>query len=457
MKGKLLIIDDDKVFCALLKKRFSAEYEVSAFTDPEEAVRNFRERGADVVLTDLHMPKVSGLEMLRIVKAEPVDTDVIVMTAYSSADTAVQAMKDGAYDYIIKPFDTDELSLQLKNLFEKRRLSEENLSLRKIVETTYRPENIIGESAVMKEVYRTMEILAGTDATVLITGKSGTGKELVARALHFSGRRKEKRFVSVNCTALPETLLESELFGHVKGAFTGAVQDKAGLFEHADGGTIFLDEIADAPLTIQAKLLRVLQDRIVRPVGGTREIEVDVRVVCATNRDMREMIEENRFREDLYYRINVFSVHLPPLRERKEDIPLLIRHFLKGRKQIHPSVVAILSTYGWPGNARELQNMIERLVTFATGDVITTEDLPHELQGLSGMIEEMDLSYNDAKRKILDEFNRAILNRTLVKHEGNVSRAAEELKLDRANLQRLMRKYHISSREFRKTEEDVKQ
>ncbi len=453
MKGKLLIIDDDQVFCTLLKRRFEADYAVSAFSDPEDAVKHVRENKLDVVLTDLNMPKIDGLEMLQIVKTESFDADVIIMTAYAKIETAVAAMKKGAYNYIIKPFDTDELALQLKNLFEKRRLSEENRELRKLVDTTFRPENIIGESKAMKEVYRMIEILSQNDATVLITGESGTGKELVARALHFSGKRKEKRFVSVNCTALPETLLESELFGHVKGAFTGAGHDKEGLFEYADGGTIFLDEIADAPLTIQAKLLRVLQDHKLRPVGGNREIAVDVRVVCATNKDLREIIEKSNFREDLYYRINVFTIHLPALRERKEDIFLLIKRFLKGRKKIDPSAAAMLSAYGWPGNARELQNIIERLVAFTAGDTIITEDIPKEILRLPCLLDDMGLSYNDAKRKILDEFNRTIVRKALIAHDGNVSKAAEELKLDRANLQRLMRKYSISSKEFRKVTE----
>lgn len=453
MKRKLLFIDDDAVFCNMLVSYFGDEYDVTGFTDPAEAVRFIGENNADVVVTDLSMPEVDGLEVLRAVKSGSLDTDVVIMTAYGSIDTAVEAMKQGAYDYIIKPFTTDEISLHLKNLFEKRRLFEENIDLRKFVDTKYRPENIIGESEGMKEVYRFIERVSQTDSTVLITGESGTGKELVARAIHFSGKRKDRRIVSLNCTAIPETLLESELFGYARGAFSGAAADKTGLLEYADGGTIFLDEIADAPLSIQAKLLRFLQDRKFRSVGSNKEVAVDVRVVCATNRDMGEMIRENRFRQDLYYRINVVSVHLPPLRERREDIPRLISLFLDGRKKIQPGAVSLLCRHDWPGNVRELKNLVERMVTFTDSDTIMPDDLPPDLL-LESFVSDGDLSYNEAKRKVVDDFNRSIITKSLLKYEGNVTRAAEELKLDRANFQRLMRKYRISSRDFKEQPPD---
>lgn len=448
MKGKLLIIDDDKVFCRMLKRSFEGEYAAEAFSDPEEAVRYFRENHVDVVLTDLNMPGMDGIEVLRLVKSESFDTDVIIMTAYGRIDTAVEAMKKGAYDYIIKPFATDELSLQLRNLFEKRRLSEENVNLRKFVEITYRPENIIGESEEMQDVYRFIERVSQTDATVLVTGESGTGKELVARAIHFSGRRKGQRLVSVNCSAIPETLLEAELFGHEKGAFSGAVGSRKGFFEYADGGTILLDEIADTPPVIQAKLLRVLQERSFTPLGGNKETTVDVRIIAATNRNPGELIRENKFRADLYYRINVLTVHLPPLRERKGDIPLLIKRFLAGRKKIHAAALSVLSRYGWPGNVRELKNLIERLVTFTDTDTIMQDDLPPEMHKIACLLDDEGQSYSDAKKRITDEFNRAIISRALLNHNGNVTKAAEDLRLDRANFQRLMRRYQISSREF---------
>ena len=453
LKNNLLIIDDDKIFCNVLKRQLEGEYAVVAFFHPEDAVEYLKENSVDVVLTDLSMPGMDGLEILRIVKSGCFDTDVIIMTAYGNVETAVEAMKKGAYDYIIKPFSPDELSLQLGNLFEKRKLSEDNLNLRKFVDTIYRPENIVGESEAMKDVYRLIERVSRTDATVLITGESGTGKELVARAIHFSGRRKTGRLVSLNCSAIPETLLEAELFGYEKGAFTGAAGCKKGLFEYADGGTIFLDEIADAPPSIQAKLLRVLQESNFMPLGGNKEISVDVRVICATNRDLRSMIEETKFREDLFYRINVLTVHLPPLRDRGEDISMLIRQFLAGRKKIQPAAVAMLSGYSWPGNIRELKNLLERLTIFTDAETITIEDLPPEILKLPCILESRDIAYNEAKRRILDEFNRAIINKSLQKYDGNVTRAAEDLKLDRANFQRLMRKYRISSREFKETDD----
>ncbi len=449
MKDKLLIIDDDQLFSNLLKRRFEEEYDVVNFVDPEEAVRHIRSNYVDVVLTDLNMPKIDGLELLKIVKSECFNTDVVMMTAYARVDTAVEAMKKGAHDYIIKPFTMEEVSLHLKNLFEKRRLLEENINLKKFIDVTYRPENIIGESEEMKDIYRFIERVSQTDVTVLITGESGTGKELVAKALHFSSKRKDKKFVSINCTAIPETLLESELFGYTKGSFSGAGSDKKGLFEYAEGGTIFLDEIADAPLAIQAKLLRVLEEHRVRPIGGAKELQVDVRVVCATNRDMPEMIKENKFREDLFYRINVVSVHLPALRARKNDIPLLINRFLDGRKKINPKAVGILIHYGWPGNVRELKNLIERLVTLTDSDTIMPDDLPSEIVSLQCVIDGNGLSYADAKRKMLDEFNMAFIRQSLLKHSGNVTKVAEELKLDRANFLRLLRRYNISSREFK--------
>ena len=449
MKGKLLIIDDEEVFCGALKRHFEKEYAVTGFSDSKEAVRSIAGNPVDVVLTDLCMPGMDGLEVLKTVKSGSPDTDVIVMTAYANVDSAVEAMKRGAYDYIVKPFAVDDLSLHLKNLFEKRMLLEENINIKKFIDTKYRPENMIGESEAMKEVYRFIERVSQTDVTVFITGESGTGKELVARALHFSGKRKDKRFVSINCSAIPETLLESELFGHKKGAFTGAGNDRQGLFEYAKGGTIFLDEIADAPMAIQAKLLRVLQERSFRPLGGSNEIPADVRVICATNKDIREEIRENRFREDLYYRINVVSVQIPPLRDRKDDIPLLINRFLDGRKKIHPKSVTIFCQYNFPGNIRELKNFMDRLVTFSDSDTIMPEDLPPEVLRMVYILDDEGLPYNEAKSRLVDEFSRAIINRSLLKHDGNVSKAAEELKLDRANFQRLMRRYQISSKGFK--------
>jgi DNA-binding NtrC family response regulator len=449
LKGKLLIIDDEKVFCGLLERYFKEVYEVTAFTDSVEAARYIRGNETDVVLTDLSMPEIGGMEILNLVKAEADNTDIIIMTAYAKIDTAVEAMKKGAYDFIVKPFTTEELSLLLKNVFKKRKLSEENVNLRAVIDSTFRPENIIGESEEMKKVYQLIERVSKTDFSVLITGESGTGKELAAKALHLSSRRKEDKFVSINCSAIPETLLESELFGFVKGAFTGADKVRKGLFEYADGGTIFLDEIADAPLAIQAKLLRVLDEKKMRPLGSDREISVDVRVICATNRDLENMIRERTFREDLYFRINVVRLHLPPLLQRREDIPLLAVHFLRGRKKMHHKAFTILDGYGWPGNVRELKNLMDRLVVFTKADTIMPEDLSSEIL-IPSSPEDSGMSYNEAKRKITDEFNRTIINKYLLKHDGNVTMAAKELGMYGTNLQRLMKKYQISSKDFKR-------
>ena len=450
LKGKLLIVDDDKILCAMLQKRFAGEYDVAAFSNPEEAIEYLRQGArVDVVLTDLIMPKLDGMEVLNIVKSESFNTDVVIMTAFGRIDGAVEAMRKGAYDYVTKPFTIDELALRLKNIFEKRRVFEDNINLRKLMDSGYRPENIIGESEEMKEVYRFIELVSRTDATVFISGESGTGKELVARAIHALGDRKERRFVSVNCSAIPETLFESGLFGYTKGAFSGATSDTQGLFEYANGGTLFLDEIADTPLATQAKLLRALQERSFRPVGGRKEISVNVRVICATNRDLREMIQENRFRADLFYRINVVSVHLPPLRERRNDIPLLFARFVNKRKKIDPRVFDLLSHYTWPGNVRELKNLAEKLVTLSDADTITPHDLPPEILRQQHGDDDETLPYAEMKKKAMEEFDRAIIRKALLKNNGNVTKAAGDLRLDRANFQRLMRRYHISSGEFK--------
>ncbi|MCL5022533.1 MAG: sigma-54 dependent transcriptional regulator [Nitrospirae bacterium] len=454
MKRKLLIVDDDEVFCRLLQRNFEGEYAVTAFSDPGKAAAYIRGNSVDVVLTDLSMPGMDGIGVLKVVKSESPGADVIIMTAYAKVESAVEAMKKGAYDYIVKPFAMDELSMQLRNLFEKRRLTEENINLRQFIGTGYRPENIIGESEAMQNVYRFIERVSQTDATVLITGESGTGKELVAKAIHFSGTRKGQRFVAVNCSAIPETLLESELFGYAQGAFSGASGHKQGLFEYADGGTIFLDEIADTPPAIQAKLLRVLQERSFMPIGSTAETKVDVRVIAATNRDPEKLIRSNGFREDLYYRINVLSVRLPALKERKEDIPLLIKRFLGDRKKINPTALSVLSHYGWPGNVREMKNLMERLATFTDADTIMPDDLPPEILRVSYVLDDEGSSYGEAKKKVLDEFNRSIVGRYLLKYGGNVTKASEELGLDRANLQRLMRRYGIVSRDFKEMNGD---
>jgi DNA-binding NtrC family response regulator len=396
------------------------------------------------------MPEMTGGELLEKVKASNPEVDGIIMTAFASIDNAVEAMRKGAYDYIVKPFQNDDILHSIRRVLEKRGLVEENRYLREELSKKYSFYNIIGTSPAMKNLFTTIRKVADSDATVLLLGESGTGKELVSRAIHFSGKRKDKNFVALNCSALPDTLLESELFGHAKGAFSGATEHKQGLIEYAHGGTLFLDEIADTSPSVQAKLLRVIQDKKVRKLGDNKETEVDVRIITATSKNLRKLIDENTFREDLFYRINVFPLTIPPLRERREDIPLLVEHFLSGRKRIDPGALDRLTNYNWPGNVRELENMIERLIVFSASDTILPGDLPSEAQDVICKKIDTGLSYAHAKNKMLDEFNRNFIRKALIETEGNVTKAAERIELDRANLQRLMRKYGIVSSEYKK-------
>jgi len=448
--GRILVIDDDLNTCNLLTRVLTKEgFEVMAENIPSDAIRSFKGNNFDLVITDFYMPEMTGLELLGEVKKINPAVDVIVMTAFASVDNAVEAMRKGAYDYIVKPFQNDDLQLSIKRVMEKRKLAEENKFLREELSKKYGFHNIIGKSSSMQKLFTTIGKVAGSDATVLLIGESGTGKELVARAIHFSEKRKNKNFVAVNCSALPDTLLESELFGHIKGAFTGASETKQGLFEYANGGTLFLDEIADTSPSVQAKLLRVIEDKKIRKLGDNRELEVDVRIVTATSRNLRKLIDENTFREDLFYRINVFPINIPPLRERREDIPLLIERFLNGRKKIHPDALDMLINYNWPGNVRELENMTERLVVFSGSDTIMLDDLPSEVKNAVCKRIDSTLPYQEAKKQVLDEFNQNFIARTLRQTGGNVTKAAEKLNLDRANLQRLMRKYRIASTEYK--------
>jgi DNA-binding NtrC family response regulator len=448
-KNKLLIIDDDETFCSMLSNVFKEEYDVASFTDSMEAIRYFRENQTEVILTDIVMPNMDGINLLQIIKTESFETDVIMMTAFANVDSAVDAMQKGAYDYIVKPFKTEELSMRLKKVFEKRNLLNDNIALHKIVDDEYRPDKMIGENDKMKAVFRLIELYSPTELAVLITGESGTGKELVAKALHFSSKRKDKRFLTINCAAIPENLFESELFGNMKGAYSGAAVNKAGLFESAKGGTVFLDEIGEMPLSLQPKLLRVLEEKKIRRLGGTTDIAINARVLSATNRDLGTMINENKFREDLYYRINNVSIDLPALREHKDDIPLYVRHFLSGKKKIHPMALELLSQYSWPGNIRELKSIINQLMTFVDKKIIEPSDLPHHVVKFFNLLDDSGQSYTDAKKKLLDNFNREVITKALMKCYGNVTKAAKELNLDRGNFQKLMRKYQIISKEYK--------
>ena len=381
---KILVVDDEQslreVLSIMLKR---AGYAVTSVADGEEAVEQLQKEIFDLVITDLRMPKVDGMEVLKAVKSSSPETVVLIITAFATADSAVEAMKQGAYDYLTKPFQVDEVQLIIRNALEKRRLSTENMLLKREMASQSSFAQLVGQSEAMQKVFDVVRKVADSKSNVLICGESGTGKELVARAIHYNSVRSTAPFVAVNCSAVPETLLESELFGHMKGSFTGAISNKAGLFEVADGGTIFLDEIGDTTPTIQVKLLRVIQEREFRRVGGNQDVKVDVRIVAATNKDLEKAIADGSFREDLYYRLDVIPIKLPPLRLRSGDIPLLVTHFLdrfsKDSGKPMPALTAeamhVLLAHEWRGNVRELENLIERVVAFSNGATVTDIDV----------------------------------------------------------------------------------
>ncbi|MBI1925501.1 sigma-54-dependent Fis family transcriptional regulator, partial [Candidatus Poribacteria bacterium] len=387
--SSILIADDHKSTCEGLALALEAKgHSVQIVLDGASAIEVVKGHFFDLLLVDIRMPKRNGIEVLEAVKAISPETIVIMMTAYGTIDVAVEAMQKGAVDFITKPYTLEQIELKVERALQQRRLRMENQYLREELEFRYNLDKVIGESPQMQAVYRAVQAVAPTHSTVLILGESGTGKELIARAIHQYSQRKEQPFIKVNCAALAEGVLESELFGHEKGAFTHAVQQKPGRFELANGGTLFLDEIGDIPLSTQVKLLRVLQEQEFERVGGTKTIRVDVRLITATNHNLLSLIREEKFREDLYYRLNVVPIEIPPLRERREDIPLLVAHFLHksnvetGKKihEIHPEAMKLLSTYSWPGNVRELENAIERAIVLAQGNVLTPENLSLGLQ-----------------------------------------------------------------------------
>jgi two-component system response regulator PilR (NtrC family) len=413
-------------------------YRIEAAPGGTEAMAALKSRTFDLVITDLRMPDGDGLQILSEAKRLHPDTEVIVVTAFSTTETAIAAMKAGAHDYLTKPFKIDEVTLVVDRAMEKRRLARDNLALRDEIKGRYKLDRLLGKSQPMQRVFDLLSKVASTRTSVLLVGESGTGKELAARALHELSPRTGP-FVAVNCGAIPETLLESELFGHVKGSFTGAGTDKQGLFEAANGGTLLLDEVADLPVAMQVKLLRVLQERKVKPVGGVTEREVDVRIVAATNRDLEAEVDKATFRQDLYYRLNVIQVRLPPLRERREDLPLLVDHFVRKFSAEHgrpvtsatPEVMSALMTYHFPGNVRELENMIERAVTLATSDQLALDAFP-SLAGLRGAepspnaIDHLPDDGLDLEHH-LEDYERTILIKALEKTGGNRTEAARLL------------------------------
>jgi two-component system response regulator PilR (NtrC family) len=453
--NKILIVDDERSMRDFLRKMLEKQdYEVKAVGSGADALAELQSESFDLMITDIRMPDISGIELMEQSKRISPDTIVIVITAYASHDTAVEAMKLGAEDYVTKPFDVDEFSIIVRRALTRKRLAEENVLLRKELQREHRFENIIGKSRPMIELFRLIERVAATPSTVLINGESGTGKELVARAIHYNSPRNSHPFVSINCGALPETLLESELFGHEKGSFTGADRTKPGLFESAGGGTLFLDEIGNTPMSMQVKLLRAMQERRIRRVGGTEERAVDVRIIAATNVDLEKLVAEGSFREDLYYRVNVIKIDLPPLRKRREDIMLLALHFLDkyaaaaGRpiRGFAESARRGLESYSWPGNVRELENAIERAVALETSDVVTAASLPDHVSSSkilpSGEAMDIPAEGFDMERH-LDSLRRNYLKAAMERADGRQTRAAELLGLSTRSLRYLLDKFKM--------------
>lgn len=459
MSRAILVVEDDHNLSNVLSRVLAREgHEVAVANSVRDGMEKLRQQLPGVVLTDIYLPDGKGIEILECAKSLDENIDVIVMTANATVESAIEAMKKGAHDYLLKPFQLDELTHHVRKIFERRDLVRENLFLKRGLKDRYRFSEIVGESRKMKEIFATIEKVSNSRSSVLIEGESGTGKELVARAIHFGGSRSDKIFVPINCSAIPENLLESELFGHVKGAYTGATENKRGLFEYADKGTLFLDEIGDLCPALQAKLLRVLEDGRIRRVGDYRETMVDARIVAATNKDLSAFIKSGRFREDLFYRLSVIPVRIPPLRDRREDIRVLAEHFLAhfgegrdARTRIGRDAMDALERYGWPGNVRELKNLVERLCILMPGKTIAPDDLPREIVGDSpgSACIGPGLTYQEAKSRVLEEFHRKVVGEALVEQGGNVSRAAESLGMDRGNFQRLMRRYGIQASEFR--------
>ncbi|MBI5874464.1 MAG: sigma-54-dependent Fis family transcriptional regulator [Deltaproteobacteria bacterium] len=451
---KILIVEDEKIKRITLTDALLKEgYDVLAIDNPVEALNIFKEREFDVVITDIRLPHMDGLAFLKEIKALKPDTTAIVMTAYATVDTAIKAMKLGAYDYITKPFSSEELLLILERLKDFRRLVEENIKLKQEITERYSFGNIVGKSKKMKGVYELIETVAPRDATVLIIGESGTGKELIANAIHYNSPRKDKPFVKFSCAALAESLLESELFGHEKGAFTGAVKERRGRFELANNGSIFLDDIDDIPLSMQTKLLRVLQEKEIEKVGGTKTIKVDIRIICATKVDLLKLAKQGKFREDLYYRLNIVPINLPPLRERKEDIPLIVEYLLNkysskmGKKTFCHEAMKLLINYDWPGNVRELENVVERVVTLTKSNDIRVEDLPDFLMAspeklcdrhLIDVMEEA-ASFED----MIKDMEIRLLTLAIKKASGNKSEAARILKMKRETFRDKVEKHGI--------------
>jgi DNA-binding NtrC family response regulator len=462
MSARILVVDDEEIVIrSCIRILGDRDYEMESAQDGWEALKKIEENHYDVLVLDIMMPKIDGLEVLRRVKESHPDIDVVMITGLSQIDTAVQAMKLGAFDYLPKPFDPDELKLVVQRALERRQLLRENLDLKSEVSSRYRFENIIGSSPRMQGVYRLIAKCAPTSSTVLLTGESGTGKELIARAIHYNSLRKDKPFVPVDCNSLSEGLLESEMFGHVKGSFTGAVASKKGMFELADNGTLFLDEIGNISLATQAKLLRVIQEREFKAVGDTRTQSANFRLISATNKDLAAMVAAGAFREDLFYRVNVFPIEIPPLRERRDDIPALAFHFLKVfREQLGKQVtefsagaMSAIVNHDWPGNVRELENTIQRAVILASDSVIRQAHLGNVVDtslrldlDVPRTGDELKRTKKVAREKSVENIEKRFVLEALRRNAWNVTKSAEETGMQRANFQALMKKHNIRLR-----------
>jgi DNA-binding NtrC family response regulator len=455
-RGSILVVDDSNVVRENLSELLTAEgYEVDSCADGKEALQVLQDHIYDVVLTDLSMPEVDGMAVLSFLVQHFPETSCIIITGYGTIKTAVDAMRLGAYDYLCKPVETEEILLVIKRALEHQRLWRENIRLKKQLREKFGFDNIIGTSEPMLQVFDLIRKVADTDSTVLIMGESGTGKELVARAIHYHGQRQANPLIPVNCAAIPADLLESELFGHEKGAFTHAIRTRVGRFEQAHGGTIFLDEIGDMSPSLQVKILRVLQDRQFERIGGNRTIKVDIRVIAATNQDLQQLVQAGRFREDLYYRLNVIPIRLPPLRERRSDIPVLVNHFIqefshkkkKSVRRVTPEAMRRLTDYDWPGNVRELENLMERLVILSEGEVLDVKDLPEHFQErLSGSIWwQAEIPAGGLPlQKMLSDLERQLIIKALDQAGWVKNQAAQLLQLNRTTLVEKIKKQKIT-------------
>ncbi len=455
-KAKVLVVDDELSQRKMLQANLSLEgFQVFEACDGADAISKVSNEFFDLILMDNRMGQMDGIEALKEIKKISPGIPVIIITAYASVETAVEALQAGAHDYLMKPLDIDELKIKVQQSLEFWRLKEENILQRRRIENLFDASQIVGRSQKMKEILETVAMVAPTEASVLVLGESGTGKELIANALHQGSGRAEKRFIKVNCAALPETLLESELFGHERGAFTGAVARRPGRFALADGGTIFLDEIGELSLSTQAKLLRVLQEREIEPLGSTQTIKVDIRILAATNRNLKEEVKKGAFREDLFYRLNVVPIQIPPLRERKEDVPLLLEHFLKiyngknGRnlQGFHPRALDALMRHSWPGNIRELENMVERVVILTRDDYVMFQDLPEPIRNAVGDPLPTQVREGIRSGMTIKEMERELIIKTLEDNDQNRTRSARVLGITRRTLQHKLKEYEIEQQD----------